>query len=146
MSQRRHYEGTAVSEGESLSEIEVLLRRHKVDATRWTNTMGVIRLEFSWPYQGSSLAFRVDLAIPRSLDGYTLTPKQREQERRRRLRVLLNHIKAKLVAVEDGLVDMEQEFLPYLLGPGDRTMGDLATEQIRAGLAAGAMPEVRLLQ
>jgi hypothetical protein len=138
-SPRRHYEGTQVPESKSLLDIEFMLRRHGVEAVRWTSTPDVFRIEFTWPYRGDSLAFRIDLKIPaQDNQGHNLPIAKRDQERRRMLRVLLNHVKAKLVAVEEGLVDMEQEFLPYLIGPGNRTVGEIAGEQ----LATGQMPAV----
>jgi len=116
---RRHYEGTVVAESKSLLDIEYLLRLHGVQTVRWTTGVDLIRIEFAWPYQGQDLAFRIDLAVPaKDRAGYDLMGQKRDQERRRLLRVLLNHIKAKLVAVEDGLVDLEREFLPYLIGKG----------------------------
>jgi hypothetical protein len=131
---RRHYEGTVVAESKSLLDIEYLLRLHGVQTVRWTTGVDLIRIEFAWPYQGQDLAFRIDLAVPaKDGAGYDLVGQKRDQERRRLLRVLLNHIKAKLVAVEDGLVDLEREFLPYLIGKGGQTMGEVLTEHLKAG-------------
>lgn len=138
---RRHYEGTAVPESKSLLDIEFLLRRHDVEAVRWTSTPDIFRIEFTWPYRGDSLAFRIDLKIPlKDAQNYELPVNKRDQERRRMLRVLLNHIKAKLVAVEEGLVDMEQEFLPYLIAEGGQTVGEMASEQLATGHVPKSMP------
>ena len=143
---RRHYESTVVPESKSLLDIEYLLRLHKVDAVRWTTSAALIRIEFAWPYHGTNLSFRMDLAIhTQDVDGMRMTVREIEQERRRQLRVLLNHIKAKLVAVEEGLVDLEQEFLPYMLGPGGRTVGAVAKEELQAALRDGRMPDVKAL-
>jgi len=134
----RHYQGTVVPESKSLLDIEYLLRLHGVQTVRWTTGVDLIRIEFAWPYQGQELAFRIDLAVPaKDRDGYGLTGAKRDQERRRLLRVLVNHIKAKLVAVEDGLIDLEREFLAYMIGQGNQTMGERLTEQ----LASGHLPE-----
>jgi hypothetical protein len=139
---RRHYEGTVVPESKSLLDIEYLLRLHGVKTVRWTTAEDLIRIEFAWPYQGQELAFRIDLVVPtKDRDGYNLVGTKRDQERRRLLRVLLNHIKAKLVAVEDGLVDMEREFLPYLIAEGNQTLGEMVSEQ----LATGHVPQGRPL-
>jgi len=138
---RRHYEGTAVPESKSLLDIEFLLRRHDVEAVRWTSTPDVFRIEFTWPYRGDSLAFRIDLRIPlKDKYGQSFSANKRDQERRRMLRVLLNHIKAKLVAVEEGLVDMAQEFLPYLIAEGGQTVGEMATEQLATGHVPKTVP------
>ena len=146
MAARRHYEGTTVSETSSLTEIDSILRRHGVKTTRWTNATDWLRLEFTWQWKDQPLSFRIDLDIPTVLDGYSLTSAKREAERRRRLRVLLNHIKAKLIAVEDGLIEMEQEFLPYLLMAGDQTVGEMVKEQMPAAITEGRLAPIALLK
>jgi len=135
---RRHYENTVVPESKSLLDIEYLLRLHGVQTVRWTTGVDLIRIEFTWPYQNGSLGFRIDLNIPlKDRTGHDIPLNKRDQERRRLLRVLLNHIKAKLVAIEDGLVDMAQEFLPYLIGADDQTVGEI----MKAELASGHLPK-----
>lgn len=144
---RRHYERTSVPESQSLLDIERLLRRHGVKTVRWTTSEAMIRIEFVWPYSGVNLGFRIDIAVPvKDQDGHLLAGNRREQERRRLLRVLLNHIKAKLVAVEDGLVDMAQEFLPYMIGPGGQTIGERVAEEMARAAEEGRLPNVRLLE
>lgn len=145
MTTRRHYSETSVPESKSLAEIETLLRRHKVKATRWTNMSDLVRLEFTWDWEGHGLSFRIDLAIPEILDGYKLQGSNRDQERRRRLRILFNHIKAKLVAVEEGLVEMQREFLPYLLSEGGETAGDIAMVQLQGLRELGQVPSMKLI-
>ena len=129
---RKVYESTTVPESKSLLEIEFMLRRHGVDQVRWTSGASQIRIEFLWPYGGTELGFRIDLKIP-ALDSQV----KKEQERRRQLRVLMNHIKAKLVAVDEGLVDLEQEFLAYMLTPGGETVGEMAKEVMATGDMGG---------
>jgi len=139
--QRRHYEDTDVPESKSQQDTQTLLRQHGVTMVRWTTTANLIRLEFSWPYRDHELGFRLDLHVPaKDAAGNLLEPDRREQEARRLYRVLLYHVKAKLIAVEEGLVPLEQEFLPYLIGEGDRTMGDVVREQLAAGALANARP------
>lgn len=63
-----------------------------------------------------------------------------EQEVRRRWRVLLLLIKAKLEAVEIGNTSMEREFLADLVLPGGGTVGLWAEQQLRPAIEAGRMP------
>ena len=142
----RHYQQTKVPESQSLLDIESLLRRHGIDTVRWTTGPYLICIEFLWPYGGQKIGFRLDVKVPsKDVDGFTLIDAIRDQERRRLLRVLLNHVKAKLVAVEDGLVDLLQEFLPYLITAGGRTAGEVAAEELVCALQDGRLPDVRLL-
>jgi hypothetical protein len=55
-------------------------------------------------------------------------------------RSLLLFVKAKLVAVDQGLTTIEQEFLPHILLPGGGTFGDQVIPQIREAYETGHMP------
>ncbi len=129
-----------------MGEIEQLLRQHKASGTRWTHTADLIRFEFTWPYEVVELGFRIDLHIPaRTQDKrWALSERDREKESRRLMRVLLYHVKAKLVAVEDGLVDLEREFLPYLITAGG-TAGDELLVEMKAAALEERLPAVKLL-
>lgn len=147
MTARRAYEDTEVSETKSLFEIEKLLKQNKVLTTRWTSAPSLVRLEFTWPYGDAELSFRIDMVPPTTTpDGkWKLRSDQVEQEKKRLLRVLFYHIKAKLTAVEAGLVEMEREFLPYLLTQGNKTAGDVALGELKEALLVGRIPHVNLL-
>lgn len=146
MVMRRHYESTKVSETQSLLDVEDLLRLHGIKTVRWTTSSDLLRIEFLWPHKGRELGFRIDVKVPaKDSRGVLLRGERRDQERRRMMRVVLNHLKAKLVAVEDGLVDFTQEFLPYLIVAGNRTAGEAMAEEIAGALKSGTLPEVRLL-
>ena len=43
------------------------------------------------------------------------------------------------------MVELEQEFLPYLIGPGGQTLGEVAAMQISSAIESGEMPQVKLL-
>lgn len=138
------YGKTKISEGQTLHEIESLLERHGVTTIRTTRQAGLMRIEFAWPWKGMTLPFRIDLNLTRN-DAKFAYQDQRDQERRRLMRVMLYHIEAKLLAVEEGLVDMEEEFLPYLLGPGGQTAGDEARVQLKRYAATGQIGALDLL-
>jgi len=58
---------------------------------------------------------------------------------RARWRALVLIIKAKFVAVEDGIVSIEEEFLPYVVMPDGRTVSELAQPAIETAYATGEM-------
>jgi hypothetical protein len=130
---QKHYATTTVSESRSRMEIDDLLQRHGVETIRWTVRPELLRIEFVWEWKGMTLPFRIDL------------PVEDAAERRRLLRVLVYHIKAKLVAVEDGLVELEQEFLPYLIGPSNATVGETVERELLSAAEDGVMPPLKLL-
>lgn len=53
-------------------------------------------------------------------------------------------IKAKLEAIESGIVNFEDEFLPYTALPDGSTVGKWAKEKIDKALGAGKMPQLQL--
>lgn len=64
-----------------------------------------------------------------------------EQACRQRWRALALVIKAKLEAVESGIVSFEAEFLAHILAPDGRTIGQLAKPAVEAMYSSGKMPE-----
>ncbi len=63
-----------------------------------------------------------------------------EQGCRQRWRALALAIKAKLEAVECGIVTFDQEFLAHIVGPDGRTVGETIIPMIEAN----EMPRLRL--
>lgn len=55
-------------------------------------------------------------------------------------RALLLFVKAKLVAVDQGLTTIEQEFLPYVLLPDGSTFSHHVLPEIRKAYATGVIP------
>ena len=114
------YSDTAVSPGRSKEQIEGLLL--KVDATgfRWSTqlpsgergdiTPGYERLEAALDWNDKQIAFRLEVAYAD------------EREKRQRLRALYWYLKAKIEAIQFGLVDLEREFLPYLITASGKTV------------------------
>lgn len=62
------------------------------------------------------------------------------QEKRSIWRALSLVIKAKLVAVDEGIVTFENEFLAHVVLPSGETVGDWITPQIASTYEAGNMP------
>ncbi len=64
-----------------------------------------------------------------------------DRETRRRWRVLLLVLKAKIEAINAGVLAMEEEFLPYMLLKNGATVADWSrTADFRTGLESGKMP------
>lgn len=63
-----------------------------------------------------------------------------EQQVRQRFRCLLLIVKAKLEAVESGIVTVEEEFMPYLIMPDGRTVAEHSLPMIHQAYADGRMP------
>lgn len=105
------YAHTGVSAGQSRDSIERLLARIGADVFRWTTMGNAEGIEFRWPRkEREPLGFRFVIRFE--------TPKERAQM----LRVLYWYLKSKIEAIEFGLVDVEQEFLPQMVTEGGRTV------------------------
>jgi hypothetical protein len=132
--------GTEVSADRSKAEIERTLRR-----------FGAEQFAYGWEDDRIAVGFRLNgravrivLTMPPADDpalGRTPTGRARsapairaehEKETRRRWRALAAVIKAKLVAVEEGISTIEREFLADMLLPDGRTLAEHVVPRLDA--------------
>ena len=125
---------------------------------------GASGFAYAWTEDAATIAFhvgnltvRIALPLPRPDDPvFWLTPTKRrrterqaqeayEAEVRRRWRALAAVIKAKLVAVEDNISTMEQEFLAYVVLPNGQTLGEWAGPQLNDARPLPLLPAPRAL-
>lgn len=149
MTRRPYAASTAVPVSRTRGEIEDLLERRGADqfayATTETNAQVLFRLD--WRY------YRITLPLPlRTEKRFTHTPDRGwergpeaarqawEQECRRLWRSLLAYLKARFIAVDDGIASMEQAFLPETLTPDGATLAEVALPAIAAAYQTGQMP------
>jgi hypothetical protein len=65
-----------------------------------------------------------------------------EQAVRQRWRALALYVKAKLEAVETGIVTFDDAFMAYTVLPNGQTMGEWAQPQIEQAYEGGGMPKL----
>ena len=144
---------TQVGTERSRAEIERLVRRFGASgfAYAWTEDAATIA------FHVGNLTIRIVLPLPHPADpAFWLTPTKRrrterqaqeayEAEVRRRWRALVAVIKAKLVAVEDNISTMEQEFLAYVVLPNGQTLGEWAGPQLNDARPLPLLPAPRAL-
>lgn len=145
---------TTVSPERSQAEIAETLRRYGAEGylSGWQGTTAMIAFQA----HGKQIRFTLDL--PKREDriwtltetGRTRTPAAAnaayEQEVRRRWRALALVIKAKLEAVETGIVTFEAEFLAHIVLPGGRTIEEELIPKLEEALERGVMPTSLLPQ
>jgi hypothetical protein len=141
-------EGTKVASEQSRADIERTLRKHGatgfVYATNDETGMAIVGFILF------KRQVRFALPLPKvTEDRFRLTPARRtlrskdeqvkawEQECRRQWRSLALVIKAKLAAVDDGIVEFEREFLAHLVVPGGGTVYDHIAPNLAASLESG---------
>jgi hypothetical protein len=150
MTTRRYAEGTEVSTDRSRAEIESTLRRYGADqfVSGWDASRAMLGFRVNGRHVRFELPMpsRDDPAIKDTPSGrWERSAKQQdevyEQEVRRRWRALNLAVKAKLEAVDTGIATFDDEFLAYLVLPGNQTVGQLMGDgRLDAALASGTMP------
>lgn len=135
--------GTSVSADRSRAEIEKILRQY--GATAFAYAWDLDQTHQMVAFQISGRQVRMTLPLPKPDDPlFTQTPTHRarttlqaqqayEQEVRRRWRALFAVIKAKLVAVHDGISTIEREFLSDIITTDGRTVSEVVSPFLASG-------------
>jgi len=134
---RRAYDGTSVTIGRSREEIDTLLRNWGVSGIQWEDDFerGVVNLRFRWDNDGIHYVARYQIALDSdeelrelAIDGRSGKPSEKKFERlklergKREHRVLAAFLKNVFEAVEQGIIDAEAVFLPWLEDSEGRTV------------------------
>lgn len=146
---------TGVSSEASRAEIERTLRRYKATSFMygWEDTQAII----AFVVQDRQIRFL--LPLPSASDPeFTRTPARRnvrspaqqaaayEQAVKQRWRALALVIKAKLEAVEAGIVTFDEEFGMHFVLPSGRTVAEEVLPAMAEAYQLGTMPKGGLLQ
>ncbi len=139
---------TLVTKGATIGELETILEKH--GATSVISGVHEGDATIAFQVAGLSILMRIPLPNPNE-KRFTHTPtgKSRSENAvhaehqtsvRATWRALLLFVKAKLVAVDQGLTTIEREFLPHILLPGGATLADVALPEIRDAYQRGDIP------
>ena len=144
---------TKVSSDRSIGEIATLLRRFGAGQFGYLadDAEGIANVMFS--YRDRNI--RISVTLPKMTE-FKRTPGGRmaktnraqalwEQETRRRWRSLALLVKAKLVAVEDGVSSFDTEFLPYIVWPGGKTTAEQLVGQVATLADSGKGPKLLVM-
>ena len=138
--------GTDVPIEKSRAEVERILRRY--GATACASASDATHHMISFEMLDRRVMFMIH--TPR-LEEFTTfesgktRPKSqvsgaRDQEERRRWRVLVICLKAKFELVETGMVEFEEEFLAHIVLPNAQLVSDFMRPQIAIAYESGKMP------
>lgn len=143
---RAYAADTSVSIDRTQGQIERLLA--DAGATSFVRGWQDGRVALGFTIQNRQV--RIDLPMPELADvartptGLRRTEAQARaelvKEERRRWRSLFAVLKAKLVAVEDGISTIEREFLADVVLPDGSTVGQWSARQLEATYATAQMP------
>jgi len=138
---------TSVTSEKSRNEIERTLRRYGADDFAYATNRSQAMIAFV--AHNRQVRFILPMPDPGARE-FTHTPTGRakapgareeayEQAIRQRWRALALMVKAKLEAVDSGIVSFEQEFLPHIILPGGQTVYQQIAPGIEQSYASGAL-------
>jgi len=148
---RRYAQSTAVPIDRSKSEIERTLMRF--GASHFAYGIGDGKATLVFQFNEKRLRFNLTLPdkkafstspagrLQRSADG---VDRAWDQATRQGWRALALSIKAKLVAVTDGISVFEDEFLAWVVMPDGKTVGEHVRPQVEGIYRTGKMPKALL--
>lgn len=134
------YKSTEVHWGKTQTKIMEMLAELGIDQIRFTSMPDRFALEF--------VVKESEIAIPRSVRivvPLRTRPDDEPVKRNRELntvhRILLNHLKAKFIAIGSGVTEFEQEFMAHLVitdkGGKQRTLGETLLPQYHKIIEGG---------
>ena len=140
-------------------ETRVSIAKSKTDIERTLTRWGADQFIMGWEGDSAAVGFRINgrqvkmiMPIPPRSD-FTESPAGHyrsegsiesawQQGQRARWRGLLLIIKAKLEAVEAGIVSFDEEFLAHVVLPSGETVGRWAVPQVEIAYETGHMPSM----
>ena len=140
------YKSTSVNWAKSQTAIVKMLTARGIYQSRFTNLQDKFAIEFLAPQdQGKPIGVRI--LVPMNYGGEN--EKKRDQELNRMHRILFYHLKAKFVAIDSGLTEFMEEFMPHLIVMDKRgnstTMGAMMLPQYKNSIESGENKDFKLL-
>ena len=130
------YKSTKVAWEKTQTKIVALLNKKNIFETRFTNLQDKFALEFRATHEVKPIAIRIIVPLTTRK-----TENQQQQELNQMHRVLFHHLKAKFTAIECGLTEFMEEFMPHLIimdkNGNSTTMGQTLLPQYKESLESG---------
>lgn len=144
---QKAYRKTTVPWGKSQADITKLLTKNDIHDVRFTflNSRNELICEFNYPckIEGKAVnaGVRIVVPIPQTKDP--------EQSKNQIHRALFHYLKTKFEALEFGLVEFIQEFMPHLIvydkNGNTSTMYQIIKPQYSRGLLTGEQGDIKML-
>ena len=139
------YKNTSVNWAKSQTAIVKMLSQRGILQTRFTNLERKFVIEFVAPQEGEK-PLGVRIIVPAHYQGDNEDKKQKELNRMHR--VLFYHLKAKFVAIDSGLTEFMEEFMPHLIimdkSGNSSTMGQMLLPQYKESIDTGKQKDFLL--
>ena len=142
------YKSTSVNWAKSQANIGKLLDKVGIKDVRFTfmASQGSIICEFNYPTivddKEVNIGVRIIVRLPES--------KNQEQSKNQVHRALYYYLKTKFEALDFGLVEFVQEFMPHLIvydkNGGTKTLYQVIAPQYNKGLITGQQGDIKMLE
>lgn len=144
---RNAYKSTDVHWGKTQTQIMQMLAELGIEQIRFTSLPDRFALEFVAKESEHSIPRGVRIVVPLKTNPSDY-PKKRNNELNTIHRILLNHLKAKFVAIGTGVTEFEQEFMAHLMikdkQGNSTTLGETLLPQYRKAME-GDDQDIKLL-
>jgi len=142
------YKNTKVNWSKSQTAIMKLLNCRGIFQTRFTNLEDKFAIEFMAKVAEMQKPIGVRILIPINYQGSD--EKRREKELNVLHRILFYHLKAKFLAIDSGLTEFMEEFMPHLVIMDKRgnstTLGQTLLPQYKDSIDKGEQKDFKLLE
>lgn len=137
------YKTTQVHWGKTQAQLMTMLEQVGITQTRFTSLPDRFVLEFMASDDGVQIPKAVRIIVPLQTTPDD-DPRTRNNELNTVHRILLNHLKAKFVAIGNGIAEFESEFMAHLVikdkTGNDTTMGEALLPQYNKYIEGGDAP------
>lgn len=141
------YKTTSVNWAKSQTAIVKMLNQRGIFQTRFTNLQDKFAVEFMAQVPEHEKPVGVRILVPIKYDGDNADKRQKELNVLHR--ILFYHLKAKFVAIDNGLTEFMEEFMPHLIlmdkNGNSTTLGQVMLPQYAKSIDSGKQPEFKLL-
>ena len=142
------YKGTKVYWAKSQTELQKKLNELGIYNIRFTNVKDRFALEFIVQIDEGEKPRAVRIIVPIKYKGDD--ERKREQELNTTHRILLNHLKAKFIAINGEITEFEKEFMAHLVitdkNGNSTTMGEALLPEYKKAIESGNNPDFKLLE
>lgn len=142
------YKQTQVNWGKSQAQITKLLNQQGIQDVRFTflQTQNTLICEFNYPTKIENKAVNIAVRILLPIPDWESSEKARNQIHR----ALFYYLKTKFEALNFGLVEFIQEFMPHLVvfdkQGMSKTLYQIISPQYQKGLITGQQHEIKMLE
>ena len=155
----KSYKNTSVNWARSQAEIQKLLEKYEIKETRFTTLTYDSMVKAGLEMESDSMALMIEFfkstSVANGVEGKIpiriIIPNIPDDEKYKNqaYRIILWYLKTKFEAVETGLIEFEQEFMPHIAlgkGGGLGTMWDVFKKKMLPAISSGEEADIHMIE